>query len=530
MNEALLPTVTGLPVVAVVVPFAAAALLLLGKRFGLRAWQALSLLATAGTLAIGVGMASQVLDGTVLVSSRNQLRVDALSALMVVLIGAIGLVAALYSLRYIARTSPGHGGHLAAATAASEGVAEPERTRARLWVFYWLLTAFLGAMVWACVTNNLIGLFVAVEATTLASGLLVAFYWDRRALEAGYKYLMLLTVGIAMALFGCVLLYAGAAATGEIGGGDALLISEVRDVVHLIRPGTAVFAVAFLVVGFGTKAGLVPFHPWLPDAHAEAPTPISVLLSGVMIKVAAYALARTVNIFFPEWPPVSTFMVALGALTMLIGIALALRQDDLKRLLAYHSVSQMGYVVAGIGLGTYLGIYGGLFHLVNHTVFKSLLFLCAGALIYATGGLRRISQMSGLARLMPITALCFFVGAFAMGGMPPFNGFMSKLTLFLAFAENGMMWAAVIAVVTSLLTLVCLVHAAYKVFWGKVALAEETSENPGPKRPGPREVPVSMWAGMIVLAGLTLLFGVYPQVLYPILDGATRCILHVMPG
>ena len=159
------------------------------------------------------------------------------------------------------------------------------------------------------------------------------------------------------------------------------------------------------------------------------------------------------------------------------------------------------------------------------TVFKSLLFLCAGALIYSTGGLRRISQMSGLARLMPITALCFFVGAFAMGGMPPFNGFMSKLTLFLAFAEKGMMWAAVIAILTSLLTLVCLVHAAYKVFWGKLALAKEASENPGP-----REVPVSMWAGMIVLAGLTLLFGVYPQVLYPILDGATRAILHVMPG
>ena len=146
-------------------------------------------------------------------------------------------------------------------------------------------------MLWGCVTNNVVMLYVAIEATTLTSGLLVAFYWDRRALEAGYKYLMLLTIGITFALFGCVLVYAAAAATKQLSGGNALLISEVRTVVHFIPGGTAAFAIAFLVIGFGTKAGIAPFHPWLPDAHAEAPTPISVLLSGVMIKMALYAMA-----------------------------------------------------------------------------------------------------------------------------------------------------------------------------------------------------------------------------------------------
>lgn len=304
---------------------------------------------------------------------RNELRVDALSALMVVMIGGIGLLASVYSVRYLTQR-------------VGEDVAER-----RMRTFYGLLMWFLGTMLWGCVTNNVIMLYVAIEATTLTSGLLVAFYWDRRALEAGYKYLMLLTIGITFALFGCVLVYAAAAATKRLGGASALLISDVRNVVQFIPSGTAAIAVAFLVIGFGTKAGIAPFHPWLPDAHAEAPTPVSVLLSGVMIKMALYALARTVSMFYPAWPQVTVFIVALGTFTMLLGVILALTQNDLKRLLAYSSVSQMGYVLVGIGLGTYLGCYGGLYHLLNHALYKSLLFMCVGAVIYATGA-RRITE------------------------------------------------------------------------------------------------------------------------------------------
>jgi hydrogenase-4 component F len=500
---------SSLPAAAVLVPLAAGALVLLGRSLSRAYWEGLTILASAVTLAIGALMAQDVLGGAVLTCWGNELRVDALSALMVVLIGGIGLLISLYSVRYMQQPQ------------VSERLAQSEKQR-RSWIFNMLLPWFIGTMVWASVTNNLIVLFVAVEATTLASGLLVAYYWDRRALEAGYKYLLLLTIGLTFALFGCVLVYAGAASTQKLSGGSVLQISEVTKVVHLIAPGTAMVGVAFLMIGFGTKAGVVPFHAWLPDAHAEAPTPISVLLSGVMIKVAAYALARTVNAFFPRWPVLTIFVVALGGLTMAVGILMALAQDDLKRLLAFHSVSQMGYIIAGIGLGTYLGVYGGLFHLVNHTIFKSLLFLCVGAMIFATGGLRRISQVSGLGRKMPITAGCFLIGAFAMGGAPPFNGFMSKLTLFVAFADKELFWAAVIGMVTSLLTLACLVHAGYVVFWGKLRFA-----GPAP-RIEPREVPASMSFAMVVLAGLALLIGVYPHALYPLLDGATRCVLQIM--
>jgi formate hydrogenlyase subunit 3/multisubunit Na+/H+ antiporter MnhD subunit len=313
-----------------------------------------------------------------------------------------------------------------------------------------------------------------------------------------------------------VLLYAGAAATDKLAGASALLISNIRTVAQYMPSGTAAIAIAFLVIGFGTKAGIAPFHPWLPDAHAEAPTPISVLLSGVMIKMALYALARTVSIFYPSWPQVTIFLVALGAFTMLLGIIMALTQDDLKRLLAYSSVSQMGYVLVGIGLGTYLGCYGGLYHLLNHALYKSLLFMCVGAVMYATG-IRRISELGGLRRQMPITSGCFFLGALALAGFPPLNGFWSKLTVYMALARAGLWWAAVIAVLVSILTMVVMVRAAYRVFWGE-------RESSGASASVVKEVPARMWAPMVFLAGMCALLGIYPQMPYPLLNRAAAVL------
>jgi hydrogenase-4 component F len=487
-----------LPAIIFLLPVLAGAVVFLARRMGRGFQQWLSVLTAALVTGMGAWMAYRALNGVVLTTWRNELRVDALSALMVVMIGGIGLLASVYSVRYLTQR-------------VGEDVAER-----RMRTFYGLLMWFLGTMLWGCVTNNVIMLYVAIEATTLTSGLLVAFYWDRRALEAGYKYLMLLTIGITFALFGCVLVYAAAAATKRLGGASALLISDVRNVVQFIPSGTAAIAIAFLVIGFGTKAGIAPFHPWLPDAHAEAPTPISVLLSGVMIKMALYAMARTVSIFYPAWPQVTVFIVALGTFTMLLGIILALTQNDLKRLLAYSSVSQMGYVLVGIGLGTYLGCYGGLYHLLNHALYKSLLFMCVGAVIYATGA-RRISELGGLRNRMPITSACFFLGALAIAGFPPLNGFWSKLTVYLALARAGLWWAAGIAILASILTMAVMVRAAYRVFWGdwRSSSTPELSV---------REVPALMWVPMVVLAALCVLLGIYPQAPYPLLDRAAAVL------
>lgn len=491
---------SALPAACFLIPILAGILVLAaGGRCGFR-WCQLVTMLVSGVMALSaLAMASQAWTGTVLVTWGNELRVDALSALVVLIVSGVGVLASAYSVRYMEHA------------AAGEGPGPGTRAQ-RMPLFHALVLWFLGTMAWAAVTNNIIMLWAAVEATTLSSGLLVAFFWDRRALEAGYKYMMLLTVGITFALFGCVVVYAAAAATGGLSGRDALLMSEVRGVAAAIPSGTALIAVSMLLIGFGTKAGLAPFHPWLPDAHAEAPTPVSVLLSGVMIKVALYALARTVSIFFPQIPAITVFAVGMGVFTMLLGVVLALVQEDLKRLLAYSSVSQMGYILAGVALGTYLGAYGGLFHLLNHALFKSLLFMCVGAVVYATGT-RRIGELGGLAREMPVTSACFLVGALAIAGFPPFNGFMSKLTIYLALAQSGLWWAVVIAVFTSVLTLVALIRPAVRVFWAAPA-ADMARAAPV------REVPALMWGPMIVLAALCLLLGLAPGLAYGLLHNA----------
>jgi formate hydrogenlyase subunit 3/multisubunit Na+/H+ antiporter MnhD subunit len=246
------------------------------------------------------------------------------------------------------------------------------------------------------------------------------------------------------------------------------------------------------------------------------------LLSGVMLKVAIYALVRTLSLFYPSFPPVGMFALALGVFTLVIGDLMALAQDDLKRMLAYSSVSQMGYILMGFGIGTQLGIYAGLFHLLNHALAKALLFLAAGAVIYATGA-RAISQLGGLGKKMPVTSFCFFAGALAVSGVPPFNGFQSKLALFVAGADAGDWWAVIIGIGTSLITLLVLAKAAKAVFWG----------NPSSQDSGKmvKEVPLTVSATMVILALLCLAIGLYPKAVYAPLQAAACKIQSVgMPS
>ena len=460
-------------------------------------------------LAIAIAMAVPVVRGAVLVGWRNELRVDGLSALLVVVISLVAAAGSLFAPRYMSQSQ--------VMMRVGEEVSET-----RLGVFYMLYLFVVSAMLWGCVTNNIIMLYVAVEATTIASGLLVAFYWDRRGLEAGYKYLLLLTVGTTFALFGCVLLYTGASQEAVRRGLNPLLISHLSQVAGTIPRSTALLAVAFLIVGFGTKAGIAPFHPWKPDAYAEAPSPVGALLSGAMSKMAIYALVRTVAIFYQNFPVVTTFIIILAAFTLILGALMTLVQDNLKRMLAYSSVGQIGYVVMGLGLGTYLGIYGGLFHVLNHAIYKALLFMTIGAVIYATGGRRHLHELGGLARRMPITATCFFIGALALSGMPPFNGFWSKITIYLATAEAHQWWATIIAISCGLLTLVAMVHAAYRVFWSEPRDPAATASV--------REVPAMMLVPMVALAVVCIVLGVYPQLAYPLVDKAALAIFDVVTG
>ncbi|HNW58642.1 MAG TPA: proton-conducting transporter membrane subunit [bacterium] len=492
-----------LPLFLILWPFLGAILVQLfgdGKRRLTR--EGIAILGMGVQLAAALLQGWAVFGGTVLESAGSGLRVDALSALMALLINGVILLVLIQSVRYMQQEE-------------AHGLTTPRRLR----LYYALILIFAGAMNWTVTTNHLILLYVAMEASTLATALLVAFYRNKSSLEAGFKYVLLVMVGMTFSLLGMVLIFAAA---HPLMGSKALLLPHMGEVARLIPRKAALLGVGLMTAGFATKAGLVPFHAWLPDAHSEAPSPVSALLSGLIIKLGAYALARTVTLFAPAWHGVPLLIAILAAASMLIGIMMALVQDDLKRMLAFSSVSQIGYVFMGLGLGSYLGVYAGLFHLVNHTLIKSLLFMSTGAIMYATSGVRRISQLGGLARRMPVTSFCFILGALALGGLPPLNAFLSKFTLFIALGEAHLWWALIIAILTGLLTLACLVRAAYKVFWAPAAVPEAEAGSALV-----REVPFLMYFSMAVLAGLSLLIGLFPGVLYPLLDGATRAVLAV---
>jgi len=255
---------------------------------------------------------------------------------------------------------------------------------------------------------------------------------------------------------------------------------------------------AFFVFGFGLKAALVPFHAWLPDAHPSAPAPISAALSGLLIKVSGvYALARIFLNVFGLTPALSTVLMYLGVISMVTAALLALGQRDFKRMLAYSSISQIGYIILGIGLGTPLGILGGLFHLVNHALAKSLLFLNSGSVQMATGT-RNLDEMGGLGKRMPVTAATTVVGSLSIAGVPPLNGFWSKLIIVVALIQAGHWGFALLAILASVLTLWYYLLIQRRAFFGKL----------NERWQAVHEAPFWMTASTVVLALVCLAVGV----------------------
>ncbi len=495
-----------LPFLVFIVPLCFGGLIFLLGRHGKFFRHGLALIGILATLAIAAVMTARVLDGEVLTWWNNNFYIDGLATLMELAASVMGVIVVVYSIFYFGEKTEREEAHPYTSMTS----------------YYGQILVFLGLMNWTCATNNIIMLYVSLEFTTLATVFLVTFHWNKPALEAGYKYLLLVTVGVVFALLGSVLLYA--AAIPYLPVSRILLLTELGTIATKIPTNIVLLAAAFLVVGFGTKAGLVPFHAWLPDAHAEAPAPVSALLSGIVIKVGAYALARTISVFAPHYGAIPLFVAILCSLSMVVGMLMALAQDDLKRMLAYSSVAQIAYVIEGLGMGTYLGIYAGLMHLVNHSIVKGLLFLAVGALIYSTGK-RRISELAKVRFAMPVTAFAFFTGVFALSGMPPFNGFVSKFTLFLALGQSRLLWAAVVGIITSLFTLVCFFRAGSRIFW-----SDRQVPAVGAEAAAAREVPAGMWAGMVLLAVAAVVLGVFPQIMHPLLDSAAKCILRILIG
>jgi proton-translocating NADH-quinone oxidoreductase chain N len=303
--------------------------------------------------------------------------------------------------------------------------------------YYALLVAMAGTMVGLGCANDLFNLWVWFEAMAVTSFLLVAFYRNQRAaLEAGVKYLVQSAVGSALVLIGIAFVFAQ---TGTLDL-DLVRAAAARPTPQMLAAG------ALFLVGFGVKTALVPLHTWLPDAHSQAPSGISAMLSGVVIEAGLVALLRSLSCLAPAAGTWGTFLLAFGALNMVVGNLMALNQVQVKRMFAYSSVSHMGYMLVGfgvaVGYGVTNGAAGGLFHLFNHALMKGLAFMAAGALLFALHVAKgrhdtlTVDDLNGAGNRYPVTAFALSVAVLALGGLPPLSGFMSKWQIFVAGFET----------------------------------------------------------------------------------------------
>jgi multicomponent Na+:H+ antiporter subunit D len=344
-------------------------------------------------------------------------------------------------------------------------------------------------LIGAALTADLFNLFVWFEVSALASYALTAFFLERPlALEAAFKMLVLTTLASFAVFIGTALLY-------QAQGG--LNLAQLQ--VSLDGPAApaAVVALGLLLGGYATKAGLAPFHTWLPDAHTAAPGPVSALFSGLMVNLGIVACGRLAFLVVDRSDvPVLGLLSALGVASGLLGALMALFQDDLKRLLAYDTVSQMGVLAVALGTGTRAGLGGATYHLANHALFKSLLFLCAGAIVH-TLGVERLSEMGGLARRQPALAVAFVVGIAAIVGVPPLNGYFSLALVHEGVREADTGVLIVVLVAVEVLTVAALVRAAWLAFFRP---RDEPYE-------GERSLAPGMVAALVGLGALCVGFG-----------------------
>lgn len=407
--------------------------------------------------------------------------IDELSSLLLMVVALLTFTATLFSLSYMERE-----------------LEENHCTLTMLSRYYGLLNVFTFTMISVLIVENLGLMWVAVEATTLASALLVAFYFNRTALEAAWKYVMVCTVGICLALLGTVLLYfAQVSASGkEV---EALSWVALNAVAGDLDPAITKLAFIFVLIGYGTKAGLAPMHTWLPDAHSQAPSPVSGLLSGALLSCALYAFLRNMTVLKPalSFDLMQTVLIGFGLLSIIVAIPFILIQQDVKRLLAYSSVEHMGIITLGIGIGTPLAVYGALLHILNHAMAKSALFYVAGIITqeYRT---KHIMRIRGLISTMPLVGTALVIGVLTITGTPPFNIFVSKITVIWAAFDAGKAWLGGSALILLAAIFAGMMYYCMRMAFGKPVKTEATQVGK------PALAALSLSVGLMLVTGLYL--------------------------
>jgi len=408
---------------------------------------------------------------------------DSFSALMVLVISIIVFSGSLFSLRYMSHYTG-------------------------QWKFYTLYMLITAGMMGVSITGDLFNMFVFLEIAAISSYALVAFGVDAEELEASFKYMVMGEIGGLTFLLTIALIYAKT---------STLNLADISNSLQMIRGSTFFWTIlGMLLFAFSIKAALVPFHSWLPDAHPAAPAPISSLLSGIFIKVLGlYTTARIVfNVFGLSRatdPLFFNILVGLGLLSIAFAGLTALNQGDYKRLLGFSSVSQIGYIMLGLGIGNYYGVAGALFFILAHALGKGLLFLTSGSVVHATGT-RDLKKLAGLGERMSTTAWSFRFGALSLIGIPPLVGFFAKFFIIIGAAQAGFLWIAIVAILLSILTLAYLLKIENSVFMKKGKIEAKAA-------------PFTMRIAMVFLVVLIVVIGIGFQ---PVMDFIVGPAAHAL--
>jgi len=433
-------------------------------------------------LAGGIWLAVGVVDGDTAFFGGHILRADALSAFMVLVIAIVALLASWSAVGYIR-------------TEIADGHTTPGAAR----LFGLLVPAFVASMVLAVLAANLGIMWVAIEATTIATTFLVGHHRNRASLEASWKYVIVGSVGIVLAFLGTVLLSYATQYTSP-GAHSTLDWDAMRGIARHLDPAVIRVAAVLLLLGYGTKIGLAPMHTWLPDAHSQAPAPVSALMSGVLLSVAFYALLRVKVIIDLALGPtfLRNLLVVAALLSLVVAASLLIAQRDYKRLLAYSSIEHMGLIALAAAIGTPLAIAALLLHILAHALGKTVAFLCSGEILLVEGT-TRIAGVHGLLARRPLVGGSFGLALLALLGFPPFGLFASELAIARAGFSADMGWVTAAA-----FSLLLVVVAAVLVHARSMLLGE--ADAPGVSPRSSRAAVVPLVAGLVALAtiGITI--------------------------
>jgi hydrogenase-4 component F len=412
--------------------------------------------------------------------------IDDFNIYLVALTAFVGFTTAIFSAAYIGRESK-----------------SKRLSDMHLRFYHAMYQAFLFTMLLALVANNTGVMWVAVEAATLTTVLMVSLYRTREAIEAAWKYFILCSVGIGLALFGTTLVYLAAQPVmGD--GADAMAWTLLITKAHAFHPDLLNLAFVFLLVGYGTKVGLAPLHAWLPDAHAEGPTPISAVLSGLLLNVALYALLRFKMLIAANGHTLAPgpLMIMMGLSSLFLSAFMLYRRGDIKRLFAYSSIEHMGVITFAFGLGGPVANFAGLMHMTMHSLTKSAIFFAVG-IISQNAGTKRLADIRGLTASHPVLGWGFVIAVLAIAGLPPMGVFMSEfLVVTSAFARQPLL--AVPLVVGLLLAFGALAIRLQGMAFGAPPPLRRAHAQAGPVATALAYVPLWLHVLLVMVAGLWL--------------------------